>query len=138
MISFYGGWFVVGLVYAAIRHRWHGLSWRWALILLIPILLDGGTHMISDLGGLRFGFREANVWLAVLTNHVFPTSFYAGDQWGSFNSLARLVTGILGAVGLIGFAFPYIDQSLRYPTAASARPHRERLVQAPVAARKCR
>ncbi len=112
MVSFYGGWFLVGLVYAALRGRWKGLDWKLALLLMLPLAIDGGTHMISDLGGLREGFRETNAWLAALTNNAFPPEFYAGDQWGSFNSIMRLITGILGAIGLIGFAFPYIDRAM--------------------------
>ncbi|NOX62852.1 MAG: DUF2085 domain-containing protein [Chloroflexi bacterium] len=112
MISFYGGWFLVGLVYAALRDRWKGMDWKLALLFMLPLAIDGGTHMISDLGGLREGFRETNAWLAVLTNNAFPPEFYAGDQWGSFNSIMRMITGILGAIGLIGFAFPYIDRAM--------------------------
>jgi uncharacterized membrane protein len=113
MVSFYGGWFVVALAYAAVRGRWQGLNWRWALLLMLPLFIDGGTHMLSDLGGLREGFRETNAWLASLTNNRFPPEFYAGDQWGSFNSIMRLVTGVLGAIGLMGFVLPFMDRALR-------------------------
>ncbi len=113
MISFYGGWLLVGLIYALLRDRWRGLSLRWAIVLMLPLFFDGFTHMLSDLGGLREGFREHNLWLATLTNHAFAPAFYAGDQWGSFNSIMRLLSGLLGAFGLIGFAFPYIDRMLR-------------------------
>lgn len=112
MVSFYGGWFLVGVVYAVVRKRWRGFSLTVAILLMLPLALDGGTHMLSDLGGLRTGFRESNAWLAALTHHAFAPEFYQGDQWGSFNSIARLVTGLLGALGLIGFAFPYIDRAL--------------------------
>lgn len=113
MISFYGGWLLVGLLYALLRRRWPRISLRLALLLLLPLALDGFTHMLSDLGGLREGFRESNLWLAALTNHALTPAFYAGDQWGSFNSILRLFSGLLGAFGLIGWAFPYIDRLLR-------------------------
>ncbi|NOZ49890.1 MAG: hypothetical protein GXP37_07550 [Chloroflexi bacterium] len=112
MVSFYGGWLGVGLAYAAMRKRWQGLRWQWALILLLPLALDGGSHALSDLGGLRQGFRESNAWLVTLTRGAFAPEFYASDAWGSFNSLARLVTGILGAIGLIGFTFPILDKAM--------------------------
>lgn len=112
MISFYTGWLLVGLLYAGLRKRWRGLGLAAAILLMLPMVIDGGTHMFSDLGGLREGFRESNVWLALLTDHVFAPEFYAGDQWGSFNSIARLLTGLLAAFGLIGFAFPYIDRAI--------------------------
>ena len=104
---------VAALVYALVRKRWQGLSWKWAVILLTPLAIDGVTHVMSDLGGLREGFRETNVWLAVLTNYRFPPEFYAGDQWGSFNSIMRLITGALGAFGLMGFALPYLDRAIQ-------------------------
>lgn len=112
MISFYTGWLLVGLVYARVRGRWRGLGLGAAILLMLPMVIDGGSHMLSDLGGLREGFRESNLWLAVLTNHALAPEFYAGDQWGSFNSIMRLLTGLLAAVGLIGFAFPYIDRMM--------------------------
>lgn len=110
MVSFYGGWFLVASAYVTVQKHWRGLNWKWALLLLLPLAVDGITHVMSDLGGLREGFRESNVWLAALTQNMFAPEFYAGDQWGSFNSIARLLTGILGAIGVIGFIIPYLDK----------------------------
>lgn len=126
MVSFYGGWFLFGLLYALIRTlRKHslrgrlggapralGLSWKAALLLLLPMVVDGVSHTISDLWGLEQGFRATNAWLAALTGHLFPASFYAGDAWGSFNSLARLATGLLAAFAVIFFIFPLIDRTV--------------------------
>lgn len=126
MISFYTGWLLVGLIYAGVRRRWRGLGLAAAILLILPMLIDGGSHMLSDLGGLREGFRESNIWLAELTNHVFAPEFYAGDGWGSFNSMARLLTGLLAAVGVIGFAFPTIDRALRTERMPSSRPREVR------------
>lgn len=122
MVSFYGGWFLFGLFYVLVRPRWRGHSLGTAVLLMLPLALDGGTHMLSDLGGLREGFRETNAWLAALTGHALPATFYVGDQWGSFNSLARLVTGLLAAWGVIGFAFPYLDRH-RLSPGRSNLPH---------------
>jgi hypothetical protein len=71
--------------------------------------VDGTSHLISDLAGIGQGFRDSNVWLAALTNHALPPGFYAGDAWGSFNSLMRLLTGILFGLGIVWFGFPYLD-----------------------------
>jgi hypothetical protein len=71
---------------------------------------------------LREGFRESNAWLAALTNYHFPPVFYAGDQWGSFNSIARMVTGILGAIGLMGFVLPDLERGFKDNPAPSDRP----------------
>jgi uncharacterized membrane protein len=124
MVSFYGGWFLFGLVYVLVRSvrkrslgehaakRARGLNWKVALVLLLPMVVDGISHTISDLWGLEQGFRATNAWLAALTGNIFPASFYAGDAWGSFNSLMRLVTGLLAAFAVIFFIFPLIDRTV--------------------------
>ena len=58
------------------------------------------------------GFRETNAWLAAITGNIFPATFYAGDTWGSFNSLMRLGTGLLAAFAVIFFVFSLIDRAL--------------------------
>ena len=78
------------------------------MLLLLPIMLDGGTHMVSDLAGIGQGFRDTNGWLAILTNHSFPVNFYAGDGLGSFNSFMRFVTGILAGLAIVWLAFPFL------------------------------
>ena len=81
-------------------------------MLILPIALDGLTHTVSDVQGIGMGFRETNAWLAVLTGHILPASFYAGDAFGSFNSLMRLVTGWLASFAIIFWAFPRVDAAL--------------------------
>jgi hypothetical protein len=90
-----------------------GLRWQTALLLMLPMALDGGTHMFSDVWGVTAGFRGSNAWLAVLTGNLLPPTFYAGDAWGSFNSLARLVTGLLAAFGLTFWLLPLVDRAVR-------------------------
>ncbi|MBI4928418.1 MAG: hypothetical protein HY835_11670 [Anaerolineae bacterium] len=85
---------------------------------MLPMAVDGGSHFIGDLAGIGQGFRDSNAWLAVLTNHTFPASFYAGDAWGSFNSLMRLFTGIFFGLGIIWFGYPYLDETFS-PTTRS-------------------
>jgi uncharacterized membrane protein len=113
MVSFYGGWFLFALLYGLLRDRVRGLRWQVALLLMLPMALDGTTHMINDLWGVTAGFRQSNAWLAALTGNLLPTAFYAGDAWGSFNSLARLVTGLLAAFGLIFWLLPIVDRAVR-------------------------
>jgi len=108
MISFYTSiWLFAGLCYP-LRRRIRAMPWWGLFLLLIPIALDGVTHAISDLSGIGLGFRDTNSWLAALTNYSFLKSFYAGDALGSFNSLARFITGLLSGLGIVWFAFPYL------------------------------
>lgn len=111
MISMYGGVWLAGLVWGLFQQSLNKVS-IWVLILsALPIFMDGGTHILSDLDGLTNGFRYTNDWLAILTNHAFAPSFYLGDALGSFNSWMRWVTGLLFGFGLVWWAFPYIDES---------------------------
>ena len=70
-------------------------------MLTLPVLVDGGTQMVSDLAGLGLGFRETNAWLASLTAHSFPAAFYATDIIGSFNRWMRLLMGSRFGLGVV-------------------------------------
>ena len=109
MISLYTSVWLGGLLYALWRRRLRPLPLVLAGVLLIPILLDGGAHFISDLQGFGQGFRDTNAWLRALTGGAFPLTFYAGDGWGSFNSITRLWTGVLAGLALAWAILPRID-----------------------------
>ncbi len=108
MISFYTGVWLFAALWYPFRKRIRPLSWWGFALLLIPITLDGGTHAISDFAGIGLGFRDTNAWLAVLTNNILPATFYAGDALGSFNSLMRLITGLLAGLAIVWLALPYV------------------------------
>lgn len=111
MVSMYSSIWVFGLLWYPFRRRLPHLPF-WGLVLfLMPMALDGTTHLISDFAGIGLGFRDGNLWLALLTNNAFPSSFYAGDAWGSFNSIMRLLTGAFFGIGLVWFTFPHIDET---------------------------
>lgn len=110
MVSMYTSLFLASIVYAFARKQVRPLPlWGFALLLL-PMVVDGGTHMISDLTGLGQGFRDTNLWLASLTGSIFPSTFYAGDALGSFNSWMRLITGLLFSLAVIWLVYPVIDR----------------------------
>lgn len=111
MVSMYTAPLLVAIVFAFLRRRGpvKPLS-LWAFVLLlIPMAVDGGAHWVSDLAGIGQGFRDSNLWLATLTNHALPASFYAGDALGSFNSLMRLFSGLTFGIAVGGLLYPYID-----------------------------
>ena len=111
MVSMYTSILFDGLLYGLVRKQQKPLSFWTFTILLLPMIIDGGTHAFSDLVGIGQGFRDTNVWLQILTNNTFSTVFYQGDALGSFNSWMRLITGILFGIALVGFAYPYINDS---------------------------
>jgi len=108
MISFYTSIWFFAVLWHPFRRTFRSMPWWALLLLLVPIALDGVSHAISDLSGIGLGFRDTNSWLAALTNYRFLRSFYAGDAMGSFNSIARLITGLLAGLGIVWFAFPYV------------------------------
>lgn len=112
MVSLYGGVFVASLSYGLSRHTARPMPWWIALLLAAPMVIDGGTHFVSDLAGLGQGFRDSNAWLAALTNHALPAEFYAGDALGSFNSWMRLITGGLFGFAVVSFGYPHIDAAV--------------------------
>jgi len=111
MVLMYTSILFGGLLYGLVRKHQKPLSFWTFVILLLPMVIDGGTHMFSDLAGIGQGFRDTNNWLQILTNNTFSMAFYHGDALGSFNSWMRLITGILFGIAVVGFAFPYINDS---------------------------
>lgn len=111
MVSMYGMLFLASLGYGLLRNRLKPLPLRVFFLLLLPIAIDGTTHAVSDLTGIGQGFRDTNGWLQMLTNNAFPITFYQGDALGSFNSWMRLITGVLFGIALVGFAYPYLNDS---------------------------
>ena len=114
MVAMYTSAWIFALLWWPLRRRVKALP-LWGLILFwLPMAIDGGTHFLSDVfGGTNAGFRFDNGWLAALTHHTLPDWFYAGNALGSFNSDMRLLTGILFGLGLVWFAFPILDESIR-------------------------
>jgi uncharacterized membrane protein len=106
MVSLYTSIPLAAVIWWPLRKRLRALPlWGFALLTL-PVILDGGSHMVSDLSGIGAGFRATNAWLTQLTSNALPIEFYAGDAWGSFNSIMRLITGALFGLGFVWAAFP--------------------------------
>lgn len=109
MVSMYGSVLFFSWLWYPFRRKIKPLpAWRFILFLL-PMSIDGITHIISDFSGLGNGFRYSNTWLKVITGNTFPATFYAGTQLGSFNSSLRLITGALFGIGVVWFFFPQLD-----------------------------
>lgn len=114
MISFYTSIWAFAALWYPLRRKIKPLPWWGFLLLLLPLVIDGGTHMLSDMAGIGQGFRDTNEWLRILTKDAFPATFYAGDALGSFNSLMRLVTGPLAGLAIVWLIFPYLYQTQGY------------------------
>jgi uncharacterized membrane protein len=115
MVSMYTSLWLFGLLWWQVRRKLRPLPWWGLALFLLPMAVDGATHFFSDLAGIGQGFRFTNEWLAVLTGRIFPATFYYGDAWGSFNSLMRLLTGILFGLGIVWYTYPYLDKAFGSP-----------------------
>ncbi len=118
MVFMYGATWFAGLFYTIRLRRGiiKPLSLIGFILFLLPMALDGGTHTISDFSAQNLfeGFRYTNDWLAALTQHSLPDTFYVGDGLGSFNSWMRLLTGVSFGIGVVWFLFPRLDREMRY------------------------
>ena len=112
---------LLALVYYPFRRRIRPLP-IWAFVLmLVPVGVDGVTHMLSDATAAvnGSGFRDANLWLAGLTRNALPEWFYVGNALGSFNSWMRILSGVLFALGFVWLAFPYLRAAMSVPATMS-------------------
>jgi uncharacterized membrane protein len=114
MVYMYTSLLISGFAFWPLRKRLKPLTWWGLLLFLLPMAIDGLTHLISDaLGGFDDGFRYTNAWLEILTGSAFPATFYAGDAFGSFNSWMRLISGLLFGIGVVWFVYPRLHTSFR-------------------------
>ncbi len=113
MGSMYTSILIFGWLWYPFRRKLKPLPWWGFLLFLIPMGVDGITHIISDLSGIGQGFRYTNNWLRVLTGNSFQDNFYIGTTLGTFNSYMRLITGVLFGIGMVWFAFPLLEKSFQ-------------------------
>ena len=125
MVYMYTSILIFAWIWWIIRRKARRISLKTLGLFLLPMAVDGTTHMISDLFGLHQGFRDNNAWLAVITQNAFAQSFYSGDAWGSFNAIMRMISGILFGIGVVWYGFPYIEAYFN-DIAASIKPKFER------------
>ncbi|MDM8530685.1 DUF2085 domain-containing protein [Anaerolineales bacterium HSG25] len=114
MVSMYTSIFIFGVIYAILKRygfRFNPLHWALFLLLIVPLAVDGTTHLITD--ALRLEFRNTNAWAAILTGSVFAPDFYAGDALGSINSWLRIISGLLFGFGVVGFLWPIMDDEFQ-------------------------
>ena len=121
MVAMWAGVLLGGLVYGVLRERMRPMGLRTFLWFLVPIALDGTSHMVSDLAGVDSGFRQSNAWLSALTGQALSDGFYSGNLLGSFNSWMRLGSGLLFGLAVAWFVYPRIGDG-PVPWKADASP----------------
>ena len=84
---------VAGLLFGLLRRRIQPTSLKIGGLLLLPILIDGLSHMADDLSGL--GFRGG------------------GDAIGTLNFWLRMITGALVGIAMLLVYYPRVERDLR-------------------------
>ena len=102
MIAIFVGIILGGFIWS-LRKGKPNLSIFQFILMSLPLLVDGFSHMASENGS---GFRETNNWFAVLTGNLFTAVFYTGTIPGTLNWWIRSLTGLLFGLGLVWFLFP--------------------------------
>jgi uncharacterized membrane protein len=88
-VAMYGGILLAGLVYALLRPRLKPLHWMlWVALGVLPIALDGGSQLVSQLPIGVLPFREST-------------------------ALLRTITGALFGVMSVWFAYPNVQDSMQ-------------------------
>ena len=92
-VAMYSAIVVAGLLFGLLRRRIRPISLKIGGLLLLPILIDGLTHMVDDLS--RVGLRGG------------------GDAIGTLNFWLRMITGALVGVVMLLAVYPRIEHDLR-------------------------
>ena len=91
--AMYSSIVAAGLLFGLLRRHIRPISLKIGGLLLLPILIDGLTHMADDLSGL--GFRGG------------------GDAIGTLNFWLRMITGALVGVVMLLAIYPRVERDLR-------------------------
>ena len=91
-VAMYTSIVAAGLLFGLLRRYIKPTSLKIALLLLLPMLIDGGSHLLDDVLGL--GLRGG------------------GDAIGSANFWLRMITGVLAGAAALVFAFPRLERDL--------------------------
>ncbi len=133
--AIHGTMALAGLLYIMLRYRsLSPLSLRWYLLFLIPVGLDGGMQMVSDLLvfipafvlwglgltviiviSLILYFQKAFVWQAGVFFLAGPLALLFVQWFGPYESdwLRRTLTGMLYALGTIWLVYPSLEVEFR-------------------------
>jgi uncharacterized membrane protein len=131
-VAMYGTIFLGGLVYGLLRPRLKPLSFRWYLLFLVPIGLDGGlallgeltqvvpTYIIAGLGlgvllviGLLLYKQKQLTWSGMLMLFIGLLAVIYVQFFGPHHSnyLLRTITGFIFGVGTVWFVYPMMDEA---------------------------
>ena len=92
-VAMYTSIVAAGLLFGLLRRRIRPATLKIGGLLLLPIVIDGLTHMADDLS--RLGFRGG------------------GDAIGTLNFWLRMITGALVGITMLLVVYPRVERDLR-------------------------
>lgn len=134
---------LAGLVYGLSLFRWPVISFKWVLLFVIPIAVDGGLGFVSQLSlfvplvvfwllGLTAATllsvllyrRQAMTWQAILFMAAGPFTLLYLQFFGSHESnwWLRTITGAIYAIGVVWFFYPALALGFRSTSPSSPSP----------------
>lgn len=102
------------LLFGLVRRHLRPLPFKWYLLLMLPIALDGFTHMFTEVGIIDW--RATNAWFQPVADALglrLSQDFYTGTTVGSLNWALRTATGALFGLASVWFAYPHIERGMR-------------------------
>ena len=94
-VAMYAGILLAGLVYALLRPRLKALHWMlWLALGVLPIALDGGSQLVSQLPFGLLPFRESTALLRTITGALFGVM----SVWFAYPNVQDSMQENLGAV----------------------------------------
>jgi uncharacterized membrane protein len=132
-VAIYAALFLGGLLYGFVRHRLKPPPLRWYIFFLVPIAVDGGMQMISQLLeaisitylwiiglaavavlSLILYTRKYLTWHSIIFFTFGPLALIFlqfGDPHYHSDWLRRTITGFIFGMGTVWFAYPYLEES---------------------------
>jgi uncharacterized membrane protein len=130
-LAMYGMMLVFGLAYGMSRRQVWPLPFRWYLLFLIPLGLDGGLQFVSELvkvapyllywlwgigllliAILIIMLRRVITWQDLLFLAAGPLALVYVQVFGSYESdwLRRTLTGVVFALGSVWLIYPQLEE----------------------------
>lgn len=130
-LAMYGMMLLFGLTYGLMRGQVWPLPFRWYLLFLIPLGLDGGLQLVSELvkiapyllywmGGIGLLLivfvivllRQTITWHGLLFLAAGPLALAYIQIFGFYESdwLRRTLTGVIFALGTVWLVYPQLEE----------------------------
>lgn len=85
-LAIFASFFIGGIAFAVTGRRWPQLGWKWYLLMLVPIAIDGGTQL--------FGWRHSTWWLRSLTGGLFGVA----NAWMILPTMQWAMKGVVETI----------------------------------------